>query len=98
MLNMVYDQLKNSDSKAKDDMHKKQPLKLMRSNFAKHMPTFVRLQKKLQKIEKICPELYHSDKNVIEIFANYETTYRLDPTVTIDDAGDANFVQRRITF
>lgn len=43
-------------------------------NFAKHMGTFSRIQKKLENIKKYCPEMYTTEESVISMWAGSGTS------------------------
>lgn len=67
ILCVVYDH----STKSSEDTRKSLTKKFTTTDFAKNMPTFWRLKRKLQNVEKMYPELYYRDQNVFEMFANY---------------------------
>lgn len=88
----MYDQCKSKESKTAIEVRQKLSKKFTTADFAKHMPTFWRLQRKLQKIENLYPELYYRDQNIIEMFANSETVPCADSTILRYDVDDSDFV------
>lgn len=66
ILCVVYD----DSTKSSEDTINSHSKKFTSNDFAKNMPTFWRLKRKLQNIEKMYPELYYRDQNIFEMFAN----------------------------
>lgn len=87
---IIYDQA--TESKCSPEMRKELSKKFTTSDFAKHMPTFRRLQRKLQRIEKLYPELYYRNQNVIEMFANSEAAIHVHSNIVEYDSDDTDLV------
>lgn len=81
-MSIIYDQDKDLENKLSDEIKQTLSKKFTTTDFAKHMPTFWRLKRKLEKIEEMYPELYYRNQNIIEMFGNFEASYsRVDTTV-----------------
>lgn len=85
ILCVVYDKGRVLENKSSEDIKQTPSKKFLTTDFAKHMPTFWRLKRKLQNIEKTFPELYYRDQNIFEMFANShaDTIVRSD----VEDTG-----------
>lgn len=92
--NVVYDQaIENKETKPSDETKQKLLEKFTTSDFAKHMPTFWRLKRKLQKIEQVYPELYYRDQNIFELFCNAdEMDAYMDSSVVHSEVENDEFI------
>lgn len=71
--NIIHDQFESSEPSSEDEIRRKLSRKFTSCDFAKHMPTFWRLKRKLENVKELYPELYYRDQNIFEMYANSET-------------------------